>query len=43
MIAGTFTNLDLLMVAIILVLLVVLIFCSVAEMSLSRMSKPRAS
>ncbi len=43
MIAGQFTNIDLLMVAVILVLLIVLIFASVAEMSLSRMSKPRAT
>ena len=43
MIAGSFTNLDLLMVVIIVVLLFVLIFSSVAEMSLSRMSKPRAT
>ena len=43
MIAGQFTNLDLLMVVVILVLLIVLIFASVAEMSLSRMSKPRAT
>ena len=43
MIAGQFTNVDLLMVVVILVLLIVLIFASVAEMSLSRMSKPRAT
>jgi len=43
MIAGQFTNIDLLMVAVILVLLIVLIFASVAEMSLSRMSKPRST
>ena len=43
MIAGQFTNLDLLMVVVILVLLIVLIFASVAEMSLSWMSKPRAT
>ncbi len=43
MIAGQFTNIDLLMVVVILVLLIVLIFASVAEMSLSRMSKPRAT
>lgn len=43
MIAGEFTNLDLLMVGIIVVLLVVLIFAAVAEMSLSRMTRPRAA
>ncbi len=43
MIAGQFTNIDLLMVVVIVVLLIVLIFASVAEMSLSRMSKPRAT
>lgn len=43
MIAGQFTNIDLMMVVVILVLLIVLIFASVAEMSLSRMSKPRAT
>jgi len=42
-IAGQFTNMDLLMVGSILVLLVILIFAAVAEMSLSRMTKPRAS
>ena len=43
MIGYTFTNIDGLMVAIILVLLIILIFCAVAEMGLSRMNKPRAS
>lgn len=43
MIASEFTNVDLLMLITILLLLVVLIFTSVAEMGLSRMSKPRAS
>lgn len=43
MIAGQFTNIDLLMVVVIVVLLIILIFASVAEMSLSRMSKPRAT
>ena len=43
MIATQFTSLDLLMLVTILVLLVVLIFTSVAEMGLSRMSKPRAA
>ena len=43
MIAGQFTNIDVLMVVVILVLLIVLVFASVAEMSLSRMSKPRAT
>ncbi len=43
MIAGEFTNLDLLMVVVIVALLVVLIFAAVAEMSLSRMTKPRAN
>ncbi len=42
-IAGQFTNMDLLMVGIIVVLLIILIFASVAEMSLSRMTKPRAA
>jgi CBS domain containing-hemolysin-like protein len=42
MIAAQFTNLDLLMVVGIVLLLVVLIFLSVAEMGLSRMTRPRA-
>lgn len=41
--ADEFTNVDLLMVGLIIVLLIVLIFAAVAEMSLSRMTKPRAS
>ncbi len=43
MIAGEFTNLDLLMVVIIVVLLMFLSFAAVAETSLSRMTKPRAA
>jgi CBS domain containing-hemolysin-like protein len=43
MIAATVTNLDVLMLVVIFVLLVVLIFLSVAEMALSRMSRPRAT
>ena len=43
MIAGEFTNLDLLMIIIIFVLLIVLIFAAVAETSLNRMTKPRAA
>lgn len=43
MIAGKFTNIDLLMVVGIVVLLIALIFLAVAEMSLSRMTKPRAA
>mgnify|MGYP001469113668 CR=1 FL=1 len=43
MIATEFTNVDLLMLVVIFVLLVFLIFAAVAEMSLSRMSKPRAT
>ena len=43
MIASEFTNVDLLMLLTILGLLIVLIFLAVAEMGLSRMSKPRAS
>jgi CBS domain containing-hemolysin-like protein len=43
MIAATVTNLDALMLVVIFVLLVVLIFLSVAEMALSRMSRPRAT
>ena len=43
LIAGEFTNLDLLMVIVIVLMLIVLIFAAVAEMSLSRMTKPRAS
>ena len=42
MMAAQFTNLDLLMVIGIVVLLVALIFLSVAEMGLSRMTRPRA-
>lgn len=42
MIAGQFTNVDVLMLAVIFLLLIVLIFAAVAEMSLSRMTKPRA-
>jgi len=41
-IAAEFTNADALMLTAILLLLVVLIFAAVAEMSLSRMTKPRA-
>jgi len=43
MIATEFTSLDLLMLVVIFLLLVVLVFTSVAEMGLSRMSKPRAA
>lgn len=43
MIANEFNNVDLLMLVVIVVLLFVLIFTSVAEMGLSRMSKPRAA
>ena len=43
MIAVEFTNADVLMLSVILLLLIFLIFAAVAEMSLSRMSKPRAS
>lgn len=43
MIAEAFTNVDLLMLIAIFLLLVALIFLSVAEMGLSRMSKPRAT
>ena len=43
MIANQFTNVDALMLVVIFLLLVVLIFAAVAEMSLSRMTKPRAS
>ncbi|MGA0895360.1 MAG: hemolysin family protein [Ilumatobacteraceae bacterium] len=39
----SFTNLHLLMVVVILLLLVALIFLSVAEMGLSRMTRPRAN
>jgi putative hemolysin len=42
MIAGQFTNVDVLMLAVIFLLLIILIFAAVAEMSLSRMTKPRA-
>lgn len=42
MIAAQFTNLDLLMVIGIVLLLIALIFLSVAEMGLSRMTRPRA-
>lgn len=43
MIAGEFTNTDLLMVVGIFLMLVFLMFLAVAEMGLSRMSKPRAA
>ncbi|MBI4932773.1 MAG: HlyC/CorC family transporter [Actinobacteria bacterium] len=43
MIAASVTNLDILMLVAILVLLVALVFLAVAEMGLSRMSKPRAA
>lgn len=43
MIAAEFTNIDLLLVVGIVVLLIVLTFTSVAEMGLSRMSRPRAT
>jgi putative hemolysin len=43
MIATSVTNLDILMLVAILVLLIALIFLAVAEMGLSRMSKPRAA
>jgi putative hemolysin len=43
MTAATVTNLDILMLVAILVLLVMLVFLAVAEMGLSRMSKPRAA
>jgi CBS domain containing-hemolysin-like protein len=43
MIAVEVTNLDVLMLVAIFVLLVILIFLSVAEMGLSRMSRPRAT
>lgn len=43
MIAATMTDLDVLMLVVIFLLLIVLIFLSVAEMALSRMSRPRAS
>lgn len=42
MIAGQFTNVDVLMLVVIFLLLIILIFAAVAEMSLSRMTKPRA-
>ena len=41
--AAQFTNADLAMVLTILVLLVVLVFLALAEMGLSRMTKPRAA
>jgi putative hemolysin len=41
-IAAQFSNVDVLMLVVIVVLLVVLIFTSVAEMGLSRMTKPKA-
>jgi len=41
-IAAELTNLDVLMLVIIFVLLLVLVFLSVAEMGLSRMTKPKA-
>ena len=43
MIAASISNLDVLMLVVIFLLLVVLIFLSVAEMALSRMSRPRAT
>ena len=43
MIAVTFTDVDLLMVVAIVVLLVALVFLSVAEMGLSRITRPRAN
>ena len=43
MIANQFTDVDALMLVVIFLLLIVLIFAAVAEMSLSRMTKPRAS
>ena len=43
MIAATFTSIDALMLGIVLLVLVVLIFLSVAEMAFSRMTKPRAA
>ena len=43
MIAASPSNLDVVMLIAILLLLIVLIFLSVAEMGLSRMSKPRAT
>ncbi len=42
-IGASFTNVDALMVVAIVLLLIVLIFASVAEMGLSRISKPRAA
>ena len=42
MIANEFNNTDLLMLVTIFLLLILLIFTSVAEMGLSRMSRPRA-
>ena len=43
MIAASVSNLDILMLVVIFVLLLVLVFLSVAEMALSRMSRPRAT
>ncbi|MFZ9629784.1 MAG: hemolysin family protein [Ilumatobacteraceae bacterium] len=43
MIAASFTNIDLLMVVAIVVLLIALVFLSVAEMGLSRITRPRAN
>jgi CBS domain containing-hemolysin-like protein len=43
MIAASVTNLDLLMLVVIFILLIVLVFLAVAEMGLSRMSRPRAA
>ncbi|MEO5725143.1 MAG: hemolysin family protein [Ilumatobacteraceae bacterium] len=43
MIATNFDNIDVLMLAVIFLLLIVLIFMSVAEMGLSRMTKPKAA
>lgn len=42
LIGAEFTNVDMLMLVVIALLLIVLIFAAVAEMSLSRMTKPRA-
>ena len=43
MIAAAFTNVDALMLVVIFVLLLILIFLSVAEMGLSRITKPKAA
>lgn len=42
LIAAEFTDVDMLMLVVIALLLIVLVFAAVAEMSLSRMTKPRA-